>query len=290
MKKFVEHRIADKRMVHLLMKWMRAGVMEEGQYQSVEEGTPQGGIISPLLSNIYLHYVLDLWVQSWRKKHALGEVYIVRYADDFVMGFQMERDAHRMRTALAERFGKFGLELHPEKTRIMRFGRFAQRDCAKDRRRRPETFEFLGFTHICGQSPEGHYRIIHRTSKKKVQKKMASLREEIKKRRHEPVTAQYAWLSAVLTGHYNYYGITGNFRPLQAFQRNLRRSWYAALQRRSQKARWNVRRRDIYDRVFKLPAPRIVHRASRQLSFPSTKGGSPVREIRTPGSVRGARR
>ena len=283
MQKFIEHRIADKRMVYLLMKWMQAGVMDEGQYQDVEAGTPQGGIISPLLANIYLHYALDLWVKKWSRMHADGEVHIVRYADDFVMGFQKERDARRMRDALAERLRKFGLELHPEKTRILRFGRFAQRDCHKDGKLRPDTFDFLGFTHICGQGLEGGYRVIRRTSKKKMQKKMASLSEEIRKRKHEPMCVQCDWLSSVLQGHYNYYGVPGNFPALQTFRQKVRRTWHAALQRRSQRAKWNAQRRDIYDRNFKLPTPRITQRTSRQLSLPSTRGGSPVREIRSSG-------
>jgi group II intron reverse transcriptase/maturase len=157
MQKLIEHKIADRRMVRLLMKWLHAGVMENGELREVEEGAPQGGGISPLLSNIYLHYALDLWAQAWRKRHARGEVYIVRYADDVVMGFQFEQDARAMRAAMAERLAKFGLELHPEKTRVLRFGRYARKDCERDGCRRPETFDFLGFTHIAGQSRRGEF-------------------------------------------------------------------------------------------------------------------------------------
>jgi RNA-directed DNA polymerase len=288
MQKFVEHRIADKRMVRLLMKWLHAGVMEDGELHEVEEGTPQGGLISPLLANIYLHYVLDLWAHSWRKRHARGEVYIVRYADDFVMGFQYERDARAMRTALAERLAEFGLELHADKTRVIRFGRFAERDSALDGRKRPETFDFLGFTHICGKSRPGRFLVFRRTSRKKRRAKLAALREEIRRRRHDPVAEQYKRLSQGLRGHFNYYGVPGNYRALASFRHEVRKTWHAALQRRSQRARWKADRRDRFDKCFPLPSPRITRRRPAQLTLPLTVGGSPVREIRTPGSVRGA--
>ena len=155
MQRFIEHRIGDKRLVRLLMKWLHAGVMEEGKVYETEQGTPQGGIISPLLANVYLHYVVDLWAHAWRKRHAHGDMYVVRFADDLVVGFQYETDARAMKKALAERLAKFELQLHPDKTRVLRFGRFAQRDCVHDGRKRPETFDFLGFTHISGQGPDG---------------------------------------------------------------------------------------------------------------------------------------
>ncbi|MGO9836754.1 MAG: reverse transcriptase domain-containing protein, partial [Polyangiaceae bacterium] len=152
MQKFIEHKVGDRRMVHLLMKWLRAGVVEDGELREVQEGAPQGGGISPLMSNIYLHYALDLWVRQWRKRHARREVYVVRYADDVVLGFQDEQDARAMRTAMAERLATFGLELHPDKTRVLRFGRYAHTDGKRDGRTRPETFDFLGFTHIAGKT------------------------------------------------------------------------------------------------------------------------------------------
>ena len=198
MQKFIEHRIGDRRMVRLLMKWLHAGVMEDGELREVKEGTPQGGIISPLLANIYLHYALDLWVQQWRKRQARGEVYIVRYADDFVMGFQYEagrtRDARGARRAPRE----FGLELHPDKTRVLRFGRFAC-EIANARVRRPETFDFLGFTHIAGK-PSGWFQLQRRTSRKKRKAKLAALREEMRRRRHDPSCEQHAWLPACFVG------------------------------------------------------------------------------------------
>lgn len=288
MQKFIEHRIADKRMVRLLMKWLRAGVMEDGKFSEVEEGTPQGGVISALMSNIYLHYVLDLWAQEWKQKQAHGEMYVVRYADDFVMGFQYEQDARAMREALAERLAKFGLELAADKTRVLRFGRFAERDCKLDNRAKPETFDFLGFTHICAKSRRGNFQVVRRTSRKKRKAKLTALRKEIRRRKHEPVAKQYTWLCKSLRGHYEYYGVSGNIRALNSFRYHTRLAWHDALQRRSQRARWTAERRDLFDRRFPLPPGRITRSFSRQLPLPSTVGGSPVREIRTPGSVRGA--
>jgi RNA-directed DNA polymerase len=218
-----------------------------------------GGVISPLLANVYLHYVVDLWVQQWRKRNARGEVYIVRYADDLAMGFQYEQDARAMHTALAERLAQFDLELHPEKTRVVRFGRFAQRDSALDGRERPATFEFLGFVHICAQGLDGRFRIVRRTSRKKRQAKQASLADEIDRRKHHRVTEQHAWLSSVLRGHFNYYGVPGNFSALKSFRNCVRRLWHRALQRRSQRGRWTEAKRDAFDARFSLPRPRITH-------------------------------
>ena len=258
MQKFLEHKIADRRLVRLLMKWLHAGVIEDGELHATQEGTPQGGIISPLMANIYLHYVLDLWVSSWRKKHVRGEVYVVRYCDDFVMGFQREQDARAMRAALAERLAQFGLELHPDKTRMIRFGRFAHRDSHLDGRQRPETFDFLGFTHIIAEGPGGKTRLIRRTSRKKRNAKLASLRRQICGRRHEPPREQYAWLSSVLRGHYGYYGVPTNFAALASFRQQVRRSWHRALQRRSQRAGWSREDLEKFDARFPLPPPRIT--------------------------------
>lgn len=261
MQKFLEHRIGDRRMVRLLMKWLKAGVVEEGKLLEVEAGTPQGGVISPLLANIYLHYALDLWVQQWRKRPACGQVYIVRYVDDVVMGFQYEGDARAMRAAVAERLVTFKLELHPEKTRVLRFGRFARKNCTRDGRQRPETFDFLGFTHICGVDPRRKttFRLLRRTSRKKRVMKLAALEQEIRRRRHAPVVDQYRWLCSVLRGHYAYYGVSGNFRALASVRNRLRRAWHRALQRRSQRARWNQQKHDAFDARFPLPKARITH-------------------------------
>jgi group II intron reverse transcriptase/maturase len=258
MQKFIEHKIADKRLVRLLMKWLHAGVMEDGVLHEVQEGTPQGGIISPLLANIYLHYALDLWVSSWRK-HTHGDVYIVRYCDDFVMGFQREQDARAMRKALAERLATFGLELHPDKTRVIRFGRFAQRDSRLDGRTRPETFDFLGFTHIVALDSNGKTLLVRRTSRKKRNAKLSSLRQQMRERRHDPPGRQYAWLSSVLQGHYRYYGVPRNFAALASFHKQVRNAWHRSLQRRSQRARWTRERREAFEARFPLPLPRITH-------------------------------
>ena len=259
MQRFVEHRIGDKRMVRLLMKWMRAGVMEDGQLHEVHEGTPQGGIISPLLANVYLHYVFDLWACQWRRRCARGDVYVVRYADDLWMGFQSERDALGMREALAERVAKFGLELHPEKTRVLQFGRFARKDRERRGLNRPETFEFLGFTHIAGLDRQGRFQLKRRTSRKKTRAKLAGIKEESRRRRHWRVAVQHAWLSSELTGHYRYYGVPTNFAALRQFQQAVARVWHRSLQRRSQRGRWSHQRWQKFETHFPLPLPRIHH-------------------------------
>jgi hypothetical protein len=211
------------------------------------------------LANIYLHYAIDLWVNQWRKRHARGEVYIVRYADDLVMGFQNEQDAIAMREALASRLAKFGLELHPEKTRVIRFGKFARQDAEREGHKRPETFDFLGFTHIAGVSRRGWFLLNRRTSRKKRNAKLASLREEMRARRHEPVREQHAWLSSVLHGHYRYYGVPTNSVALHQFRERVRAAWHRQLQRRSQRADWNRAQRAAFDKRFPLPPSRIQH-------------------------------
>jgi group II intron reverse transcriptase/maturase len=259
MQRFIEHRISDKRLMRLLMKWLHAGVMEDGKLYDTEQGTPQGGIISPLLANVYLHYAVDVWAQNWRQKQARGQMYVVRYADDLVMGFQYESDARAMQAALAERLAKFGLKLHPTKTRVMRFGRFARQDCARDGRKRPETFDFLGFTHVCGRGMDGQYRLIRRTSRKKRQAKLAELRGKMRKRKHQPAAEQASWLASVLRGHYNYYGVPGNYRALVIFRWQVLRHWHRQLQRRSQRAKWTEEQRDKFDVKYPLPKPSISH-------------------------------
>jgi len=259
LKQFIEHRIGDTRLVRLLMKWLHAGVMEDGKLHAVQEGTPQGGIISPLLANIYLHYALDLWVHQWRRRHARGQVYVVRYADDFVMGFEIGRDARVMREALATRLAEFALELHPDKTRVLRFGRFAHEQCGLEGRRRPETFDFLGFTHICAMAKDEGFRLVRRTSRKKRNAKLGALRQEMRRRRHDPVPVQHRWLLAVLRGHANYYGVPGNSKAIASFRYQVRQAWHRQLQRRSQRARWTVEKHNRFDARFPLPTPRLVH-------------------------------
>lgn len=259
MQRFIEHRIGDTRMVRLLMKWMHAGVMEDDGLHEVREGSPQGAVISPLLSNIYLHYVIDLWACQWRKRHARGEMYVVRYADDLVMGFQYGQDAHAMRSALAERLTKFGLELHPEKTRVLEFGRFARKERARRGLSKPETFDFLGFTHIAGQDRRGMFQLLRRTSRKKRRVKLVALRGECHRRRHWKIADQHAWLSSVLRGHYQYYGVPTNADALASFRTAVGHLWHRALQRRSQRATMTRVKLRRLDGRFPLPPPRIVH-------------------------------
>lgn len=259
MQKFVEHRIGDTRMVRLLMKWLHAGVMEGDKLHEAQEGTPQGGIISPLLANIYLHYVLDLWALKWRRTIADGEMYIVRYADDFVMCFQREQDALAMRAALADRLAQYGLELHPDKTRVIRFGRFARENRTERGQSKPETFDFLGFTHIAGIDRHGQFQLRRRTSRKKRHAKYAHLRDEIHRRRHDAVDAQYRYLCAVLAGHQRYYGVPTNIGVLRSFTRLVARCWHMGLQRRSQRGRWSRAQWRVFERRFALPEPQIHH-------------------------------
>ncbi len=259
MQRFIEHRIGDRRLVRLLMKWLRAGVMKDGELHAVEMGTPQGGLISALLANIYLHYVLDLWAHDWRKKQARGDMYIVRYADDVVMCFQAERDVRVMRKALAERLARFGLELHPDKTRVIAFGRQAWNRNERQGLNKLETFDFLGFTHACTRDERGWFQLLRRTSRKKRQAKLIEIRKELRWRRHAPLAETYSWLVDVLGGHFNYYGVPGNERGLKTVRAHVRHAWYRQLSRRSQRGELSVPDRKRIERRFPLPKPQIVH-------------------------------
>ena len=216
---FVEHRIADRRVVRLIQKWLNAGVLEEGKRTRVEEGTPQGGSASPLLANVYLHYGFDQWVQAWRQKHAHGDVIVVRFADDIVVGFQVKSDAERFWAELAERFRKFHLELHPEKTRLLEFGPYA----ADNRKRlglgKPETFNFLGFTHICGKKrSNGRFTVVRQTIRKRLQAKLSAVKADLRRRMHDPIPAVGTWLRSVVGGHLRYYGVPMNSPALHLFR------------------------------------------------------------------------
>ena len=236
--KFVEHRIADPRMIRLIRKWLRAGVSEDGQWSKTKVGTPQGSVISPILANIYLHYVLDLWVNKWRKSKARGEVIIVRYADDFVMGFEYRRDAKQFTHELCERLCIFGLELNQDKTRLIEFGRFAESNRKSRGQGKPETFDFLGFTHICGKTPKKkRFTITRKTIAKRMRAKVTEMRVEILKRRHDPVPEIGKWLKSVVRGHLNYYGVPGNRCSTDSFRTQIIRAWLHAMRRRSHKAR-----------------------------------------------------
>jgi group II intron reverse transcriptase/maturase len=256
--KFVEHRIADRRVVRLIQKWLNAGVLEDGTRTRREEGTPQGGSISPLLANVYLHYVFDLWAQRWRKRHAHGDVIVVRYADDFIVGFQHRADAERFRAELRERIAKFRLELHPEKTRLLEFGPFAVENRRRAGEGKPETFDFLGFTHICGKKRNGRFTVVRQTIRKRLQAKLGEVKAELRRRLHVPIPAVGRWLRSVVEGHLRYYGVPMNGRALFTFCFQVGRLWCRTLRRRSQTARltWERMRRLI--RRW-LPAPRICH-------------------------------
>jgi group II intron reverse transcriptase/maturase len=256
--KFVEHRIADQRIVRHLKKWLNAGVLEDGTRTWSEVGTPQGGSISPLLANIYLHYVLDLWVAAWRRTKARGEVIIVRYADDFVAGFQHRDDAEQFQAELKERFRKFKLELHAEKTRLIEFGRFAADNRRKRGERHPESFDFLGFTHSCGRTRKGSFQVVRQTMRKKMGAKLAALKCELRRRMHDPISEVGRWLKAVLTGHYCYYAVPGNGQALWVYRGQLTRLWRYTLRRRSQKTRLSWARMARIARHW-LPYPRIQH-------------------------------
>ena len=274
--KFIEHRIADPRVVRHIKKWLNAGVMEEGQRTEIEAGTPQGGSVSPVLANVYLHYVLDLWANQWRRKYARGDMIIVRFADDFAVGFQYREDAERFQEDLLERFRKFQLELHPDKTRLIEFGRFAVADRKRRGEGKPESFDFLGFTHTCDRTRKGKYIVLRQTMRKRMQAKVREVKDELRKRLHDPTPAVGQWLRSVLQGHYQYYAVPRNHRRLNAFKHQVYQRWFRALRRRSQRHRVSDERmRRLVDRW--LPAPRILHPYPHQRLRVTTRGRSPVR-------------
>ena len=258
LEKFLEHRIADKRLLRLIQKWLSAGVIENGDWKETREGSPQGASASPLLANVYLHYVFDRWVRQWRKRQAGGEVIVVRFADDFVAGFQHRADAERFLADLRERFAKFNLELHPEKTRLIEFGRFAAKNRAARGLGKPETFDFLGFTHICGKTRNGRFQLKRISIAKRVRVKLQQVKAELQRRRHQPIPEQGRWLASVVRGHANYYAVPGNLHAVRAFREQVIRHWFKALRRRSQRHRLNWQRMRRLETRW-LPPVRIVH-------------------------------
>ena len=257
--KFIEHRVGDRRVLRLIRKWLRAGVSEEGEWSKTVVGTPQGSVISPLLANVYLHYVLDLWVRHWRKHQAQGDVIVVRYADDFVMGFQHRLDAERCLQELRERLGKFGLELHPEKTRLIEFGRFAAERRSKAGLGKPETFSFLGFTHYCATTRKGAFTIKRQSVAKRMRAKLSEIKAQLKRHMHSTVAGMGAWLRSVVRGWFNYHAVPGNSLCLGRFRNEVGRLWFGVLRRRSQKfrrRRWQYMTRLIR---YWLPPARILH-------------------------------
>jgi RNA-directed DNA polymerase len=257
--KFLEHRIADRRILRLIRKWLKAGVSVDGQWSQTTVGTPQGSVISPLLANVFLHYVFDLWANQWRKRHARGSVIMIRYADDFVVGFQDRGDAERFLRELRKRFERFGLQLHPDKTRLIEFGRYAAERREERGDGRPETFDFLGFTHCCGKTRKGKFTIKRKSIAKRMRAKLQEIKLQLKLRMHAAVSEVGRWLRSVVQGWFNYHAVPGNFGCLAAFHTQVQRLWRRVLRRRSQKGRkwtWNRSRR--LTRRW-LPNAQILH-------------------------------
>ena len=231
--RFLEHRIGDRRIVRLIRKWLKAGVLEDGAVTVSETGTGQGSVISPLLANVYLHYVFDLWAKRWRRREATGDMIVVRYADDIIVGFEHETDAYRFRDAMRARLQEFSLSLHPDKTRLIEFGRHAAAGRARRGLGKPETFTFLGFTFVCGKSRRGRFLVERKTRRDRMRAKLREIKEEMRRRRHQPIPAQGKWLRQVVTGFFAYHGVPTNGRALAAFRYHILDLWRRALRRRS---------------------------------------------------------
>jgi RNA-directed DNA polymerase len=274
--KFVEHRIGDQRLVRLIQKWLRAGVMVDGERTECDRGTPQGSTISPLLANLYLHYVFDLWALQWRRRRAHGDMVIVRYADDIVVGFQHEREAKQFLCDLQHRMRQFALELHPDKTRLRRFGRLAFRDWQSGRGDKPETFNFLGFTHMCGKSRKGKFLLTRRTMRRRMEAKLRDIRMELRRRMHQPVIEQGKWLQSVVRGFFAYHAVPTNSHRLGKFRLEVIRAWHWTLRRRSQHDRMTRGRIRTLARRW-IPPNRVQHPWPSERFGVWTQGRSPVR-------------
>ena len=256
--RFVEHRIGDRRAVRLIQKWLKAGVLEDGIVNVSDKGTGQGAVISPLLANIYLHYGLDLWAERWRRHQATGDMIIVRYADDFIVGFEHEGDARRFLDELRARLGKFALSLQPEKTRLIEFGRHAAENRKARGLGKPETFNFLGFTFICGKSRRGKFQVKRKSRRDRMQAKLQAIKQGLRQRMHQPIPVQGKWLRQVVTGYFNYHSVPTNASAIDAFRFHVTELWKRTLRRRSQK------RVMTWERITRLandwlPKPHILH-------------------------------
>ncbi len=287
LRKFVEHRIADKRVLRLIQKWLSAGVMEEGRWTQSSEGTPQGATVSPLLANVYLHYVLDLWIHQWRKKQPRGDVVVVRFADDFIVGFQYQTDAEHFLEELRERLRKFSLELHPDKTRLIEFGRYADERRRAREAGKPETFNFLGFTHICAKTKKGEFQLARRTMRERLRAKLSEVKTELRRRRHQPIPKQGRYLQSVVAGFFRYHAVPTNMRALQSFRTEVEGLWLKTLQRRSQKDRTQWTRLRKRSQRW-LPKARIQHpwpdeRFERHHSMQEPSAAIPLARIRAGG-------
>jgi len=273
--KFLEHRVADRRVLRLIQKWLKAGVSDDGKWSETTVGTPQGAVISPLIANVYLHYVFDLWVEAWRRKVATGDVMVVRYADDLVVGFQHRAEAERFLKEFQDRLVKFGLEIHPEKTRLIEFGRYARANRQKRGEGKPETFTFLGFTHYCEVNSAGKFVILRKTAAKRLKAKLEEIKQELRRQMHEPVKQVGEWLERVVRGYYQYHAVPGNKRALEHFRESICRKWRQVLRRRSQqRPKWKWFHKVVQRWV---PRPETLH------PYPSVRfdvriqGGSRVR-------------
>lgn len=257
--KFIEHRVGDKRIVRLILKWLNAGIIEGTDWSDNGKGTPQGAVLSPLLANVFLHYVYDLWINQWRKQHATGDVVVVRYADDFVIGFEHEADARACLAALHERLGKFGLNLHPKKTRLLEFGRRSAARREREGRGKCETFDFLGFTHLCGKTRAGRFALKRITMASRMRRTLAAIKEQLERRRHDSVGTTGRWLTSVVRGWQNYHSVPDNYARMEQFDAAITKLWRRQLQRRSQKgkARWPWSRMQRLVQKY-LPRPRII--------------------------------
>jgi RNA-directed DNA polymerase len=255
---FVEHRIGDKRIIRLIQKWLKAGILEDGIVAVSDKGTGQGAVISPILANVYLHYALDLWAERWRKREATGDMIIVRYADDIIVGFEYEADTRRFLEAMRERLGKFALSLHPDKTRLIEFGRHAAANRERRGLGKPKTFNFLGFTFICGKSRQGKFLIKRKTRRDRMRAKLQAIKQELRRRRHQPIPVQGKWLRQVVKGYFNYHAVPTNSRALTTFRFFVTKLWQRSLRRRGQ------RDGTTWERITRLandwlPKPHILH-------------------------------
>jgi len=274
--KFLEHRIGDQRVIRLIRKWLKAGVLEGGILKENKEGAPQGGSISPLLANIYLHYVFDLWVHQWRQKKAQGEVIVIRYADDVTVGFQYKSDAEVFLRDIKLRFEKFCLEIHSGKTQLIEFGRFAIESRKERGEGKPKTFNFLGFTHICGKTRNGRYSVIRHTIKSRMERKLKEIKVQLRKRLHNPIKETGKWLCSVIKGHMNYYAVPGNYKAISLFRYRVSQLWYRALKRRSQKHRITCEYMNKLTKRY-LPAAKILHPYPDTRFYVNTQGRSRMR-------------
>jgi RNA-directed DNA polymerase len=256
--RFLEHRIGDRRIIRLVQKWLRAGILEDGEVTIEERGTGQGSVISPLLANVYLHYAFDLWAERWRRREATGDMIMVRYADDIIVGIQHEKDARRFWDAMRDRLREFSLSLHPEKTRLIEFGRFAAQNRERRGLGKPDTFKFLGFWLICGKSRQGAFQIRRQSRLDRMRAKLQEIKEELRRRRHRPTPETGVWLAQVVAGYAAYHAVPTNIRAIGAFRHHVVKLWYRQLRRRSQRARLVWARMAELANEF-LPKPRVLH-------------------------------